>query len=100
MWSFIQSSIILFILSIVILYLIHHLIEYLKDTYTTKKTKDIVGSQIQKYKQIMDDLYEKKHQQWIQQHYTMSESTQSNQLSEQELQSVNYDLDEFVKQLS
>lgn len=72
----------------------------MKDTYTTKKTKDVVGSQIQKYKQIMDDMYERKQRQWIQEHYTISDSTQSNQLSEQELQSVNYDLDEFVKQLS
>jgi len=103
MWSFIQSSIILFILSIIILFLLHHLIEYLKNTYTTRKTKDVVGTQIQKYKQMMDDLYKKKEKQWMESSlhdqfsgYDIQTNPHINPLSEKELQSVNNDLDEFI----
>jgi uncharacterized membrane protein YdfJ with MMPL/SSD domain len=44
------------ILSIITVILIHYLWEYLKDTYTTKRTKDVVGYQTQKYRDIMDEL--------------------------------------------
>uniref|UniRef100_A0A6C0KIL0 Uncharacterized protein n=1 Tax=viral metagenome TaxID=1070528 RepID=A0A6C0KIL0_9ZZZZ len=33
---------------------IHSLWNYLKDTYTTKKTKDLVNSQIEKYKKLLE----------------------------------------------
>jgi|UniRef100_A0A6C0LS28 hypothetical protein len=33
---------------------IHSLWNYLKDTYTTKKTKDLVNSQIEKYKKMLE----------------------------------------------
>jgi len=101
MWSFITSSIILFALSILILFLVHHLIEYLKTTYTTKKTKDIVGIQMQKYKMMVDDMYEKERQRWIANtsSHNLVSTPNPIELTQQELQSVNNDLDEFVKQL-
>lgn len=38
------------------IYFIHSIWNYLRDTYTTKKTKDLVNSQIQKYKNMMEEL--------------------------------------------
>ena len=44
------------LLSIIIIYLGHHLWEYLRDKYTTKKTVDLVNSQTQKYKKMMEEI--------------------------------------------
>jgi uncharacterized protein YpmS len=46
--------------SLLIIFGFHFLWDYLKDTYTTKKTKDLVGTQTEKYKQIVNDLLDKK----------------------------------------
>jgi len=48
------------IMSIIIIILIHYLFNYLKDTYTTKKTKDLVKTQTEKYKTILDEMINKK----------------------------------------
>jgi hypothetical protein len=34
----------------------HQLWDYLKDKYSVKKTKDLVSSQIQKYKTILEEI--------------------------------------------
>ena len=47
------------IISLVIIILGHQIFNYLKDTYSVKKTKDLVGSQIQKYKTILQDIQDK-----------------------------------------
>ena len=61
-----MSSIILTILvCFFIIYLVDQLIHYLRDTYTTKKTKDIVGYQIKKYQHLMDEMHENKQKQHI-----------------------------------
>lgn len=41
----------------VVIYLVDQLIKYLRDNYSTKKTKDIVGHQIKKYQHLMDDFH-------------------------------------------
>jgi hypothetical protein len=41
-----------------IIYLVDQLIKYLRDNYSTKKTKDIVGHQIKKYQHLMDDFHD------------------------------------------
>ena len=46
------------IISIVIIAIIHHIIQHCKDTYTTKKTYDILGYQTQKYKDIIAQIQE------------------------------------------
>jgi hypothetical protein len=59
-------SIIFTIIScLIIIYLVDQLIHYLRDTYTTKKTKDIVGYQIKKYQNLMDEFHENKYKQEI-----------------------------------
>jgi hypothetical protein len=55
MWIFILSKI---IISFIIIIVGHHLWIYVKDNYSVKKTKDLVGSQIQKYKTILNDIQE------------------------------------------
>jgi len=50
------------IISIIIIVLIHYLFNYLKDTYTTKKTKDLVKTQTEKYKIILDEMMNKKNE--------------------------------------
>ena len=37
-------------------FIIHYFYYYLKDTFTIKKTKDLVDLQTKKYKSIVDDL--------------------------------------------
>lgn len=48
------NFIITILISIGIIMSIHSLWNYLKDTYTTKKTKDLVNSQIEKYKKMLE----------------------------------------------
>ena len=56
MWNIIQTIII----SITIIFIIHYLFNYFKDNFTTMKTKDLVGFQSQKYKEILDELQKSK----------------------------------------
>lgn len=48
------NFIITILISIGIIMSVHSLWNYLKDTYTTKKTKDLVNSQIEKYKKMLE----------------------------------------------
>ena len=57
------SIIITILVCFLIIYLVDQLIHYLRDTYTTKKTKDIVGYQIKKYQHLMDEMHENKQKQ-------------------------------------
>jgi hypothetical protein len=45
-------------ISLLIIISIHHLWNYIKDTYSERKTKDLVGFQTQKYKSILSELIE------------------------------------------
>ncbi len=75
--------------SIIIIYLIDYLIKYFRDTYTTKKTKDLVGFHIKKYQSIMDKMQENKH---------IDPSEQSSmKLSEDELLFMNEELDSLIQ---
>jgi hypothetical protein len=44
--------------SILVIYIGHYLWNYIKDTYSTKKTKDLVNTQIEKYKKMMKEIQE------------------------------------------
>lgn len=44
------------IISIIIIYAGQLLWNYLKDNYSKKKTKDLVGSQIEKYKKMVGEI--------------------------------------------
>lgn len=72
-------------ISIMIIYGAHSFWNYLKDNYTTKKTKDLVNIQIEKYKRIMNDMQKQNEQ------GSLFED-------ESEKQSMNDDLLEFMNQ--
>ena len=44
------------LISIIIIYGAHEFWNYLKDTYSKKKTKDLVGTQIEKYKRMVGEI--------------------------------------------
>ena len=44
------------VFSLLIIVLLHYFWNYLKETYTTKKTKDLVKIQTDKYKMMLDEI--------------------------------------------
>ena len=56
MWYILQTIII----SIIIIATLHYAWNYIKDNFSSKKTKDLVGFQTEKYKTILDELMNKK----------------------------------------
>jgi hypothetical protein len=68
-----------------IIYLFHSIWTYLKDTYSTKKTKDLVNTQIDKYKKIIHELQENKGIQ------------EQPSISEKDLESMDQDLTNFMQ---
>ena len=44
------------VLSILTIYSGHYIWKCIKDTYSTKKTKDLVNTQIHKYKKMMSEI--------------------------------------------
>ena len=42
------------IISFIVIYFIHNLWNYLRDTYTVKKTKDLLDFQPKKYREMLD----------------------------------------------
>jgi len=47
-------------ISLIIIGLCHYSWTYLKDTYSTKKTKDLVGIQTEKYKRMFSEIQQSK----------------------------------------
>jgi hypothetical protein len=75
------------IISLIIIYGIHIFWNYLKDTYSTKKTKDLVNTQIQKYKKIVDEMH---------QNVNNSGSQQPDFISQKERQTMDQALTDFM----
>jgi hypothetical protein len=87
MWSILINIII----SIIIIFVCHSLFEYLKNTYSKKKTNDIIGFQIKKLKDMLNVINEP----------TIIENVLPNEreiISEDEIHFLNDDLDYFIKQ--
>jgi len=74
--------------SIIIVYLLDHLLTYFRDTYTTKKTKDVVGFHIKKYQSIVDEMRGSSYD---------NTSSNTNTLSKQELLSMNEELESLLQ---
>jgi hypothetical protein len=86
MWNYIQTLII----SVFIIFIIHSLWNYIKDTYSTKKTKDLVGYQTQKYKSILEEV--------IQNKKTDSENISNAFINEEQSYQLSNDLNQFMEQ--
>lgn len=83
--SFVFDIILNIVLSILFIYFMQYGWNYLKDTYTTKKTKDVVNTQIKKYKEMFEKLQ-------------VSKQESSPFQTEDEKQSMNMELLEYVNQ--
>jgi hypothetical protein len=115
MWLSILQNI---IISMLVIFLAHHLILHLKDSYTIKKTKDLTDLQGKKYKSILDEVYminEKEKHDLLQQIEETKSMVQlnvlvkeeegdislddglKNNLTEIDLKLMNADLDNFVQ---
>ena len=77
------SFFITFLLSIISVILFHSLWEYLKDNYSTKKTKDLVSIQMKKYEKIIDVL-------------DSNNNSFSDNIPENDIKKLNDNLDEFI----
>lgn len=94
MFSFSFQNLLLTItISVILILCGHYLWNYLKNTYTEKKTKDLVNSQVEKYKKIVAELQEtiEKGQQKGSQNEVF--------IDEQEKNEMNDDLAAFAKSL-
>jgi uncharacterized pyridoxal phosphate-containing UPF0001 family protein len=114
MWLSVLQNI---IISILVIFLSHHLILHLKDTYTIKKTKNFSELQEKKYKSILDEVYltnETEKNKLIQQiektrsdfkeiasikeEMPVSEEGSKSNLTEIDLKLMNDDLDNFLRE--
>jgi hypothetical protein len=92
MWTLLKPV----FLSILIIALLHYLVNYFKDTYTTKKTKDVIGFHVQKYKDILDQYQET---QKINESATpVPSESPTHFLSEQEKMAMSNDLQQFLQE--
>ena len=91
------------IASFLIIFIIDNLINYLKNTYTTRKTKDVVSFHIQKYQNIMDELQENNEKEKEQimrklsEAETHSKPKEKKDLDENDLRNINEDLTSFIQ---
>jgi len=89
MFSFSLNNFIFTILfSLLIILAGHFLWNYLRDTYTTKKTKNLIHGQIEKYQKIIEEI----------QHQVPS-TTNEEFLNEKDAQELNNDLAAFANGL-
>lgn len=97
-----------------VIFLAHHLILHMKDTYTVKKTKDLTELQEKKYKTILDEVFSNNEKEknellqqieetksMVQENIAVTEDVEEdglkNILTENELKQMNDDLDSFVQ---
>lgn len=52
-----QTIAINILISVLVIYFIHNMWNYLRDTYTVKKTKDLVDFQTKKYREMLADMH-------------------------------------------
>jgi hypothetical protein len=79
------------IISIIIILGVHYFWNYLKETYTTKKTRDLVNIQIDKYKKILNDIQNNENNKIKDSKKTIFET-------DEEKQSMNDDLMNFLNE--
>ena len=97
MYTFIKTL----VASLLIIFLVDHLIHYFKNMYSNKKTKDVVGFHMQKYQTIMEELQEnneKKKQEFMEKmNQNENYNNEKKDLDENDLRHMNEDLTSFIK---
>ena len=111
MWLSVLQNI---IISMLVIFLAHHLILHLKDSYTIKKTKDLTELQGKKYKTILDEVFSNNKKEknellqqieetksMLQETIAVKEEVEEDglkqNLTEIDLKQMNDDLDSFVQ---
>jgi hypothetical protein len=86
-------------ISIIFIFLVHHLILFFKTTLTVPKIKDLVNSSNQKYQNIYDTLYNQKldNQKVEKYQYTDIDLLPNNDYGETENSSMKNELKSFLK---
>jgi DNA-binding transcriptional regulator GbsR (MarR family) len=88
MW---KSIIIYMTISLIIIYILHQIWSYIINTYTEKKTNRVIDNQIEKYKEIIENLQQKeKVDSYIRREYTKDDSDET----------MSQDLETFLNTLS
>jgi hypothetical protein len=87
MYAIILGIILKIFVCLFIIYISHSVWSYLKDNYSTKKTKNLVNTQIDKYKKIINELQENKPVQ-----------TEQQSISEKDLELMNNELTSFMEE--
>ena len=83
MWLSLCSHI---IISIIIIIIIHYLFNYLKDTFTIQKHKDVFHTQIEKYKSIIEEMEYQKTEKNVDEYTEQSNENELMQFANQCLQ--------------
>jgi len=89
MWKILITTTI----SLLIIISVHYLWNYIKDTYSVKKTKDLVGFQTQKYKSILSELIENGREQ-----ANTQEKEKEQILTENDLMNMDDELTRYLEQ--
>jgi uncharacterized protein YeeX (DUF496 family) len=74
------TIVITILLSFIIIWILHSLWNYIKDSYSPKKTRDLVGSQTRKYQKMIDEILK----------------TKSQEISDEDKQILSNDLSEYM----
>jgi hypothetical protein len=80
-------------ISLLIIISVHYLWNYIKDTYSERKTKDLVGFQTQKYKSILSELIENGREQ-----SNTQEKEKEQILTENDLMNMDDELTRYLEQ--
>jgi hypothetical protein len=88
MYAIILGIILKIFVCLFIIYISHSIWSYLKDIYSTKKTKNLVNTQIDKYKKIINELQENKPDQ----------NHQEPSISKKDLELMNNELISFMEE--
>lgn len=81
------------IISIILIFLVHHIIHFLKSTLTVPKIKDLVHSPLQKYENIIQNMSESKSNY----HFTSEKKKEKEKESDLSITDMKEELKNFLK---
>lgn len=95
-----MSIILTILISLLIIYLADTLIQYFKNTYTNKISKDVVGHHIQKYQSLMQEFQENnnKEKTCLQDQINELINNEGEKLTSNDLLSMNEELDALINE--
>tara|TARA_A100001015_G_scaffold311897_3_gene416026 strand:+ start:394 stop:687 length:294 start_codon:yes stop_codon:yes gene_type:complete len=95
-----MSIILTILISLLIIYLADTLIQYFKNTYTNKISKDVVGHHIHKYQSLMQEFQENnnKEKTCLQDQINELINNEGEKLTSNDLLSMNEELDALINE--